>query len=142
MNERTPAVVAFRVAMGVTFLSAVADRFGLWGPPGSPNAGWGNWERFVAYSSKLNWFLPDVLQQPAAVAATASELGFGLALVAGIRSRATAYGAAGLLTAFALAMSVAEGVKSPLAYSVWVDATGCWLLAATLGGLRAGQPTQ
>ena len=32
MTELRWAMVAFRVAMGVTFLSPVADRFGLWSP--------------------------------------------------------------------------------------------------------------
>jgi len=29
--------VFLRLALGVTFLAAVSDRFGMWGPPGSPN---------------------------------------------------------------------------------------------------------
>lgn len=132
MKEQRLACVAFRVAMGITFLSAVADRFGLWGPPGSPNAGWGSWERFVAYSSTLNWFLPSALQEPAAALATGGELVFGAALIAGIYARHAAYGAAVLLTCFAVTMALAEGIKSPLAYSVFVDAAGSWLLATVL----------
>lgn len=132
MTDLRWAVIAFRLAMGVTFLSAVADRFGLWGPPGSPNAGWGSWDRFVAYSTTLNWYLPGALQEPVAALATAGELLFGVALIAGIRTRLAAYGAAVLLTCFALTMTIAEGIKSPLAYSVFVDAAGSWLLAAVL----------
>src|SRR3970282_1352362 len=71
MKELRWAMAAFRVAMGVTFLAPVADRFGLWGPPGAPNVSWGNWDRFVAYSTRLNWYLPDALQQPVAALATA-----------------------------------------------------------------------
>ena len=55
MKELRWATAAFRVAMGVTFLSPVADRFGLWGPPGAPNVSLGNWDRFPAYSTRLNW---------------------------------------------------------------------------------------
>jgi putative oxidoreductase len=132
MKDLRWAIVAFRVAMGLTFLVPVADRFGVWGPPGSPNASWGNWERFVAYSNTLNWYLPGALQEPVAALATAGELIFGVALIAGIRTHLAAYGAAVLLTCFALAMTIASGWKSPLNYSVWVDAAGSWLLAAVL----------
>ena len=132
MKDLRWAIVAFRVAMGVTFLSAVADRFGLWGPPGSPNASWGSWDRFVAYSNTLNWYLPSALQEPVAALATAGELLFGVALIAGIGTQLAAYGSAVLLTFFALAMTLALGFKSPLNYSVWVDAAGSWLLAAVL----------
>jgi putative oxidoreductase len=132
MKELRWAMVAFRVAMGVTFLSPVADRFGLWGPPGAPNVSWGNWDRFVAYSTTLNWYLPDALQHHVAALATAGELIFGIALIAGIYTRLAAYGAAGLLACFALAMATGLGIRAPLDYSVFVDAAGAWLLAAAL----------
>jgi len=35
----------------VTILSAVADRFGLWGPPRAANVSWGDWPHFVAYTA-------------------------------------------------------------------------------------------
>jgi uncharacterized membrane protein YphA (DoxX/SURF4 family) len=132
MKELRWAMVAFRVAMGMTFLSPVADRFGLWGPPGAPNVSWGNWDRFVAYSTRLNWYLPDALQQSVAALATAGELLFGVALIAGIYTRLAAYGAASLLTCFALAMATGLGIRAPLDYSVFVDAAGAWLLAAAI----------
>ncbi len=40
-----------RIALSLGFLSAVADRFGLWGKEVSA---WGNWENFIAYTQKLN----------------------------------------------------------------------------------------
>ena len=46
--------MTLRWALGVTLLSAVADRFGLWGPPGAVNIR----PRFVAYTAKVNSFLP------------------------------------------------------------------------------------
>ncbi len=42
------APVVLRWALAVTILSAVADRFGLWGPPGTANVSWGDWPHFVA----------------------------------------------------------------------------------------------
>ena len=47
--------VFLRLALGVSFLSVVADRFGLWGVYGQPNVSWGNYARFVDYTAKLNW---------------------------------------------------------------------------------------
>ena len=35
------AVVFLRIALGVTFLSSVADRFGMLGALGQPNVAWG-----------------------------------------------------------------------------------------------------
>ena len=124
--------LCFRWALGATFLSAVADRFGLWGPPGSPNAGWGNWAEFLGYSASLNWYLPDALQNPVAIIATVAEIAFAVGLITGMYLRYAAYGSAVLLTLFALAMAVTEGVKSPLAYAVFPAAAGALFLAAVV----------
>ncbi len=44
-----------RLAVGAGFLSAVADRFGLWGKQGDKGVAWGNWENFVNYTSTLTF---------------------------------------------------------------------------------------
>ena len=51
-----------RLALGLSFLSAVADRFGLWGAFGQPNVSWGSFARFIAYTGKLNWFERDLFE--------------------------------------------------------------------------------
>jgi hypothetical protein len=43
------ATVLLRIGIGVAFLSAVADRFGLVGAFGQPNVDWGNFSRFLEY---------------------------------------------------------------------------------------------
>ena len=48
------AGLVLRIVLGITMLSAVADRFGLWGAPGSNVVAWGNWENFVIYTQTLN----------------------------------------------------------------------------------------
>ena len=48
--------VFLRYALGLGFLSAVADRFGLWGAFGQPNVEWGNFSRFLEYTHTLNWY--------------------------------------------------------------------------------------
>jgi hypothetical protein len=47
-----------RLALGFSFLSAVADRFGLWGALGAPHVAWGDFAHFITYTATLNWFLP------------------------------------------------------------------------------------
>jgi hypothetical protein len=45
-----------RFALGASFLSAVADRFGLWGPYGAKNVSWGNFAHFVEWFRSLQIF--------------------------------------------------------------------------------------
>jgi uncharacterized membrane protein YphA (DoxX/SURF4 family) len=124
------APLTLRWALGATLLSAVADRFGLWGPPGAANASWGDFSHFVAYTAKVNSFLPTILAPGLAVFATIAEFALGLALLLGVWRRPVAWASCGLLTLFALAMTFSFGVKAPLNYSVFVDAAAALLLAA------------
>ncbi|HKV80447.1 MAG TPA: hypothetical protein VJP02_20020 [Candidatus Sulfotelmatobacter sp.] len=125
------SAVFLRFALGVSFLSAVADRFGLWGIYGQPNVAWGNYARFVAYTAKLNWFLPAGIIPTLANLSTAAETLFGLLFVLGWKTRITALLSGVLLTTFALAMTVALGVKAPLDLSVFSAAGGALLLATS-----------
>src|SRR5215813_7914287 len=47
-----------RFALGASFLSAVTDRFGLWGPYGAKNVSWGNFAHFVEYTGKVTSLFP------------------------------------------------------------------------------------
>src|SRR6185369_15041743 len=112
MKPRWTGLVRFssvflRLALGVSFLSAVADRFGLWGAYGQPNVAWGNYPRFVEYTAKLNWFLPAAMIPMLADIATAAETLLGLLLVLGWKTRVAALLSGLLLSAFALTMTLA-----------------------------------
>jgi len=120
--------VFLRLALGVSFLSAVADRFGLWGVYGQPNVSWGNYARFVNYTAKLNWFFPVSMIPALAIIATTAESLFGILLVLGWKTRITALLSGLLLAIFALAMTIALGVKAPLNLSVFSAAGGALLL--------------
>jgi len=85
----------------------------------------------VAYTAKLNWFLPAAMIQAFANVSTAAEILFGLLLVLGWKTRTTALLSGVLLTTFALAMTVALGVKAPLDLSVFSAAGGALLLATS-----------
>ena len=117
-----------RLAVGAGFLSAVADRFGLWGPNGTPQIAWGDWSHFCAYTAQLNWFLPKALIPEIAWIATLAEAVLGLALIFGLFLRIAALASAVLLTLFAIAMVSAIGIKAPLNYSVFAAASGAMLL--------------
>lgn len=118
-----------RFALGLSFLSAVADRFGWWGAFGQPNVAWGNFARFVEYTGKLNWFLPHGMIPALAVLATCAEILVGLLLLIGWRTRLTALCSGILLVIFALSMTLALGIKAPLNLSVFSAAGGSLLLS-------------
>jgi uncharacterized membrane protein YphA (DoxX/SURF4 family) len=111
------------------FLSAVADRFGLWGPPGAPHVAWGAWAPFVVYVGKLNWFAPAATIPILAWLATIAEVVCALGLLVGWQLRLFALGSGLLLLAFASTMTLASGIKGPLDYSVFAAAAGAFLLA-------------
>jgi putative oxidoreductase len=126
-----------RLALSAAFLSAVADRFGLWGPPGSPNASWGDMAHFLVYAGKVNSFLPASLIAAVGWGATVAEIVLGLGLLTGKFTAWFALGSGVLLTMFGVAMAVSFGVKSPLNYSVFSAAAAAfWLCAAKLSTVR------
>jgi putative oxidoreductase len=132
MNKRffDIATVSLRIALALAFLSAVADRFGLWGKPGRPGVSWGNMGQFNAYVAKLNWFLPAAVIPLTGWAATAAEFLLGLGLLIGWRLRWVSLASALLLLCFGLTMLFALGPKAPLDYSVFTAACAAFLLFA------------
>jgi uncharacterized membrane protein YphA (DoxX/SURF4 family) len=123
------ATVLARLALAGGFLSAVADRFGLWGPPNTGQVGWGNFAAYTAYAHTLSPYMPDMLQGAAAWFATAAESVLGLALLAGVLVRWTALGATALLLGFGLSMALFLGLEAPFSYSVFGAMSAALLLA-------------
>jgi uncharacterized membrane protein YphA (DoxX/SURF4 family) len=121
MNKNLPLITiwSLRLSLASAFLSASVDRFGWWGPPGSPNVAWGAWQPFVNYTAHLLWFLPVTWIGFFAAVATVIEISLGLWLLIGIRLQWAAFASAALLFSFALSMTLADGVKGPLNYSVF-----------------------
>ena len=117
-----------RLAVGIGFLSAVGDRFGLWGPHGAANVSWGDFARFKIYTAQVNSFMPSSLALTLAVLGTIFEILFGVALVLGLFTRAAAIGSACLLAIFAFSMTISLGIKAPLDYSVFGDCAAALLL--------------
>src|SRR6185437_3280524 len=89
-----PVASAFvRLALGAGLLSAVADRLGFWGPPGTPLVSWGNFQNFLVYTAKLNPWCPAACLPLLGVVVTIAEAGLGILLILGLLMRM-----AGLLT--------------------------------------------
>ena len=125
------ASVFLRLALAASFFSAVADRLGLWGAPGQPNVAWGDFPQFVAYTAKLNWFLPAATVLPLAVVATVLETTLGFLLLIGWRTRIAALLSGVLLLSFGISMMLTLGVKAPLNFSVFSAAGGSLALACS-----------
>lgn len=123
------ASLFLRLSLGAGFLSAVADRFGGWGPAGTPSVSWGDFHNFLAYTAKLNPWSPESLVPVLGWTATLAETVVGIALIIGICTRVAGF-AAGLLTLiFALSMTFVLGVHAPLNYGVFVYSAAAFLLA-------------
>ena len=114
-----------RWALGAAFLSGIADRFGLYA---GRNVGYGNFAGFVAYTAKVNSFMPALTIPFLAWAATAAEFFLGIVLILGIWPRWVAFASAALLVLFGIAMAISFGVKSPMDYSVFSASAGAVLL--------------
>jgi uncharacterized membrane protein YphA (DoxX/SURF4 family) len=118
-----------RLALGASFLSAVADRFGLWGPYGAKNVSCGDFANFVEYTRSVTALLPSSLTQSLAWAATICETLFGVLLIVGFKLRVTSVLSGFLLLSFAIGMVTGLGVKTPFDYSVFSAAGAACLLA-------------
>ena len=115
-----------RMALGASFLSGIADRFGLYS---GRNVGYGNFAGFVQYTAKVNSFMPASTIPFLAWAATAAEFSLGIALVLGVWLRWAALGSALLLILFGTAMAISFGIKSPLDYSVFSASAAALLIS-------------
>ena len=79
-----------RFALGASFLSAVADRFGLWGPYGAKNVSWGISLISRSTRATVTSLFASSLTVSFAWAATVAETLFGILLIVGFKIRMTA----------------------------------------------------
>ena len=115
-----------RFALGSSFLSAVADRFGYW-PVGS--SVWGNWKAFVEYTQVVNPWFPNGIIEPIAILVTVAEILLGIGLLVGFKTKLLAQVSGILLLLFAVSMLFSLGIKAPLDYSVFTAAAAAFALS-------------
>ncbi|MHC8949977.1 DoxX family protein [Sphingobacterium hungaricum] len=115
-----------RIALSAGFLSASADRFGLW--PENRSV-WGNWKNFIAYTQSLMPFIPEKLIPFFAISATVLEIGLGVFLLTTFKTNLVAKTSCALLLLFALAMTISVSLKAALDYSVFTSAAAAFALS-------------
>ncbi|MBK8289761.1 MAG: DoxX family protein [Flammeovirgaceae bacterium] len=115
-----------RAAIALSFLSAVADRFGLWSASVSV---WGNWANFLAYTKVINPWIPDSIIPALGAMATIAEIIFALALLVGFKTELVARLSGLLLLLFALSMTFATGIKGAFDYSVFSASAAAFALS-------------
>jgi len=126
MNGYFAIKIFLRVSLAASFLSAVADRLGLWSKEVSA---WGNWEAFLNYTAVINPWMPAGLIPALGFVASAAEVLFGVCLLAGFKTELVARLSGALLLLFAISMTLATGIKGPLDYSVFTAAAGAFALS-------------
>ena len=104
-----------RFAIAAGFLSAVADRLGMWDKPVSV---WGNWDSFLDYTALINPWFPASIIPAIGWIATAAEVIFALFLIIGFQTELVAKLSGFLLLIFALSMAFSTGIKGVFDYSV------------------------
>lgn len=117
------------LAISASYLSAVADRFGLWGAAGSEGVVWGNYEQFLIYTKYLNAWAPEAMIPFLGGSATFLEIVIPIMFICRIKTNIAALMSTGLLGLFALAMTFTGGLKGPLDYSVFTALFASLLLA-------------
>lgn len=115
-----------RIALSAGFLSATADRFGLWAKDISA---WGNWQSFVDYTKSLNPLVPDSFIPFLAYSATALEIILGILLLTNFKTNWVAKASSILLLLFALSMTFSKSIKVPLDYSVFSGSAAAFALS-------------
>ncbi|MGI5130993.1 hypothetical protein ACQEVB_29600 [Pseudonocardia sp. CA-107938] len=120
------------VLLAVAFAGAVADRFGVWGPPGGAGVSWGSWAAFVDYTQVLLLGAPTPIAVGAAVAATAAEVALAAALLTGWQRRWTGKATAGLLTVYLVAMGLSVGWAEVARYAMPVEIGGALLVTVAV----------
>ncbi|MEP5340478.1 MAG: DoxX family protein [Algibacter sp.] len=91
-----------RLAISITFLSAIADRLGYW--PKEISA-WGHWDSFLEYTKLINPLVSESIIPALGLIVTVIEIIFAIGLLIGFKTELIAKLSGALLLLFALAMS-------------------------------------
>lgn len=128
MNINNASLLFLRFSLAGSYLSAVADRFGLWGKSGEPGVVWGNFQAFLDYTQFLNPWAPTQLSNFLGYTATGLEVVLAILFIIGFKLKATSLVSFILLMIFALSMTFTSGIKGAFDYSVFTAAAASLLL--------------
>ncbi|MNU14635.1 hypothetical protein D3C71_27520 [compost metagenome] len=118
-----------RYALGITFLTPVADRLGILGQPGVGNIEWGNWSNFIDYTSTLMPIFERPVVNVLGAIATIGEFLIALGLIFGFKTKHAALGVTMITTTFIVFMALSVGIQKPINYGVFTAATAGLLLS-------------
>ena len=118
--------IFLRLAIGIGFLSAVADRLGMWGKEVSV---WGNWNSFLDYTQIINPWFPISMISIIGIIATIAEIVFALCLIVGFKTELFAKLSGFLLLIFAISMTFATGIKGVFDFSVFTASAAAFALS-------------
>lgn len=122
-------ILLLRIALGVAFISAVADRLGYWGLPGSELVAWGDMDHFFQYTSTLTFGTSGIFLKILGWVATILEGLLGVFLIIGFKVKDSAIVSGILLLLFGIGMACNTHFKYVLDYSVFSACFGAFLLA-------------
>jgi len=115
-----------RLVIASGFLSAVADRFGIWNKEVSV---WGNWNSFLEYTELINPWFPTSTIAAIGIIATTAEVIFALCLIVGFKTELFAKLSGFILLLFTLAMTFSTGIKGAFDFSVYTASAGAFALS-------------
>jgi putative oxidoreductase len=113
-----------RIFVGIAFVSAVCDRLGFFGGPGTPGVSWGTFGNFIIYTGQVNPFLPKAVIPGLAVIESIIEGILGLGMLFGGALRVTVWMSSALLFVLGFAMTISLGFSSTFPFAVFVLAAG------------------
>lgn len=125
MNKKVIKIF-LRLAIATSFLSAVADRFGMWSTEVSV---WGNWNSFLEYTQIINPWFPDSMISIIGIIVTTAEILFAICLIIGFKTELFAKLSGFLLLLFALSMTFSTGIKGAFDFSVFSASAGAFALS-------------
>lgn len=115
-----------RLAIAIGFLSASADRLGMWP---KEHSAWGDWENFLAYTHLLNPWFPDALIPAVGFLATGAEIILAIFLIIGFKTEYVAKLSGIVLLLFAVSMTLTIGIKTVFDYSVFSASAAAFALS-------------
>ena len=126
INMQNLIKLALRLSLALGFLSAVADRLGLWSEEVSV---WGTWENFLDYTSVLSPWAPEEIIPELGFTVSVLEVVFAVFLLIGFKTSLFARLSGCLLLIFALSMTFSTGIKGAFDYSVFTATAAAFALS-------------